>query len=114
MQVSQLHFIIIPLQVNTNGAISFEYAITQFTPNAFPLSSSRTLIAPFWADVDTRGTGDVWYHNSTDADLLNRASKEIRNAFPTQAAAGFTATDLFIATWNRVGYYHSRIDLVRM
>ena len=70
------------------------------------------LIAAFWGDVDTRGTGTVWYQRSTDNALLNRASMDIRNAFPTQAAAGFTATDLFIATWDRVGYFNSHTDLV--
>ena len=70
------------------------------------------LIAAFWGDVDTRGTGTVWYQRSIDNALLNRASMDIRNAFPTQAAAGFTATDLFIATWDRVGYFNSHTDLV--
>ena len=70
------------------------------------------LIAVFWGNVDTRGTGTVWYHGSTDNALLSRASMEIRNAFPTQADAGFTATDLFIATWDRVGYYSRHTDLV--
>ena len=70
------------------------------------------LIAAFWGDVDTRGTGTVWYQRSTDNALLNRASMDIRNAFPAQVAAGFTATDLFIATWDRVGYFNRRTDLV--
>ena len=100
------------MQVNTNGAISFESAVSQFTPDPFPLNGSRMLIAVFWGDVDTRGTGTVWYHGSTDDVLLNRASMDIRNAFPTQAAAGFAATDLFIATWDRVGYFSSNTDLV--
>ena len=100
------------LQINTNGAISFQTAVSQYTPDPFPLNGSRALIAPFWADVDTTGTGDVWYHKSTNTTLLNRASTEIRNAFPAQAAAGFTATNLFIATWDRVGYFNSHVDLV--
>ena len=70
------------------------------------------LIAAFWGDVDTRGTGTVWYHRSTDNVLLSRASMDIRNAFPAQADAGFTATDLFIATWDRVGYFSQHTDLV--
>ena len=70
------------------------------------------IIAAFWGDVDTRGTGIVWYHNSTDPTVLNRASDDIRNAFPMQAAAGFTATDVFVATWDRVGYYNQRTNLV--
>ena len=70
------------------------------------------IIAAFWGDVDTRGTGTVWYQESTDNALLNRASMDIRDAFPTQAAEGFTATGLFIATWDRVGYFDSHTDLV--
>ena len=98
--------------MNNNGAISFQTAVSQFTPNPFPLNGSRIIIAPFWGDVDTTGTGDVWYHNSMNTSQLNRASTDIRNAFPAQAAAGFTATSLFIATWNRVGYFNSHTDLV--
>ena len=100
------------MQVNTNGAISFESSVSQFTPNPFPLDGNRMLIAVFWGDVDTRGTGTIWYHGSTDDVLLNRASMDIRNAFPAQADAGFTATDLFIATWDRVGYFSRHTDLV--
>ena len=70
------------------------------------------LIAVFWGNVDTRGTGTVWYHGSTDNVLLSKASMDIRNAFPAQADAGFAATDLFIATWDRVGYYSRHTDLV--
>ena len=61
---------ILLLQVNTNGAISFQIAVSQYTPDPFPLNGSRALIAPFWADVDTTGTGDVWYHKSTNTTLL--------------------------------------------
>ena len=86
--------------------------MSQYTPDPFPLDGDTMLIAPFWGDVDTRGTGTVWYHNSTDPTVLNRASSDIRNAFPFQAAAGFTTTDLFIATWDRVGYFSQHTNLV--
>lgn len=86
--------------------------MSQFTPDPFPLDGDRMLIAPFWGDVDTRGTGSVWYHSSTDPTVLNRASNDIRNAFPVQAAAGFTATDIFIATWDMVGYFNQHTNLV--
>ena len=86
--------------------------MSQFTPDPFPLDGNRMLIAAFWGDVDTRGTGNVWYNNNTDPTVLNRASNDIRSAFPFQAAAGFTATDVFIATWDRVGYFNQHTDLV--
>ena len=68
------------------------------------------MVAPFWADVDTRGTGNVWYRESLDAALIARANNEIATAFPAQIP--FTASDLFIATWDGVGYFDSKTDKV--
>jgi len=99
------------LQVNTNGAISFSSAVSSFASTAFPLDGSRKLVAPYWSDVDTRGTGTIYYHESILNELLTRASEEIRNAFP---ANQFSATMLFIVTWDHVGYYNSRTDRVRV
>jgi len=46
--------------VNTNGNITFDAPTTNFTP--FPLANlNRQIIAPFFADVDTRGAGVVRY-----------------------------------------------------
>jgi len=69
-------------------------------------------VAPFWADVDTTSTatGDVWYRQSTDQALLDRANTQIRNGFPLQPQ--FTGTNLFIATWDRVGYFDGKSDKV--
>ena len=100
------------LQVNNNGAISFTTSVSQFTPAAFPLSGNLQLVAPYWADVDTRGTGTVWYREVTDmrSPLLANASDLIRSAFVGQQT--FVPTSLFIATWDHVGYFNSRTDKV--
>jgi hypothetical protein len=48
------------LYVNNNGNITFEARLFAYTP--LPLiSAGIKIIAPFWADVDTRGTGLVRY-----------------------------------------------------
>ena len=62
----------------------------------------------FWADVDTRGTGDVWYRQSIDPILFDRANTEIRSSFPYQAP--FNATQMHIFTWEGVGYFDSRSE----
>ncbi|MCE2681423.1 MAG: nidogen-like domain-containing protein [Flavobacteriia bacterium] len=83
------------LYINNNGNISFDYPYFAFTPNAFP-DSSTLMIAPFWADVDTRGTldslgvptgngGSVWYKLTPTALIVN---------------------------WNQVGYFNYHNDLV--
>ncbi len=48
--------------INNNGNISFDTAYSTFTANSFPDSTFK-MIAPFWADVDTRGalSGLVYY-----------------------------------------------------
>ena len=81
------------------------------------------MIAPFWADVDTRGSGTppagvakedvgkVWYREEFSSELLEKAGQEIREAFID--ASDFVPTSLFIATWRNVGYYEKRIDKAR-
>jgi len=72
--------------VNNNGNISFGSALGTFTPQPFP-NSSLPVIAPFWADVDTRnqpGGGAVYV------------------AAPNQ--------DTVVVTWNNVGYYSGHND----
>ena len=77
--------------------------VSQFTPDRFPLRDKRGRIAPFWGDVDTRNGGVVFYRESTDTALLQRATRDIRRAF--------RATWIFIATWDSVAFYGSRGDM---
>lgn len=46
--------------VNNNGNVTFDYGLGSYTPWGFP-SGDNPMLAPFFADVDTRGTGSVWY-----------------------------------------------------
>ena len=52
--------------VNTNGTISFINSVSSFATQAFPSNLQVPIIAPYWADVDTRQaigtyTNQVWY-----------------------------------------------------
>ena len=98
------------LQVNNNGVISFTRAVSDFTPEPFPLGNGLQLIAPFWGDVDTTGTGEVWYRETTNPALLQRAQREIREYFSGQEE--FVPKGIVIATWDHVGYYSSHTDKV--
>jgi hypothetical protein len=44
--------------VNNNGNITFDSPLSTFTPFGIP-NSGRVIIAPFFADVDTRGLGST-------------------------------------------------------
>jgi hypothetical protein len=65
------------LFVNNNGNLTFGAALSEFTPESFD-QISAPMIAPFWADVDTRvgqvtefGTGQVDGHEAFGATWLH-------------------------------------------
>ena len=74
------------LFVNNNGNVTFDQSLSQFTPDDLT-STSTNIIAPFFADVDTRGTGTVTYGQTT---LDGRAA--------------------FVVTWDEVGYFSQATD----
>ncbi|NWJ01616.1 SNED1 protein, partial [Crypturellus undulatus] len=91
------------LYVNNNGIISFLKEVSQFTPVAFPISKDRRVVAAFWADVDNRRAGDVYYRESKDQAILERATRDIAQYFPE--FPDFSAQWVFIATWYRVTFF---------
>lgn len=72
------------LYINNNGNVSFGISYPTFSSNPFP-DPSFVMVAPFWADVDTRGTGTVQYKITPTAMYVN---------------------------WEGVGYYSSMTDKV--
>lgn len=72
--------------VNNNGNISFGNNLSAYTPRPFP-ASTLPVIAPYWADVDTRAqpNGGAVYAAAPNADTV-------------------------VVTWNNVGYYNQRND----
>jgi gliding motility-associated-like protein len=70
--------------INNNGNISFGTAYGTFTANAFP-DPNFIMIAPFWADVDTRNTASgLVYYKITSTYMIVR--------------------------WQTVGYYSMHAD----
>ncbi len=76
--------------INNNGNVTFDGATPTYTPAAFP-ASANPMMAPWWADVDTRGAGPSIPNE-------NRVYWDIR--------AG-----RLVVTWYRVGYYNAHVDL---
>ncbi len=78
--------------VNNNGNVSFSGPLSDFTPSLFPISRAA-MIAPFWADVDTRNQTDnlpVPFMNNVY--LANPDNKTV------------------VVTWDTVGYYNQHND----
>lgn len=60
------------LYINNNGNVSFGASYGTFTANSFP-DPTFIMVAPFWADVDTRGAGSgVVYYKLTPTYLIVR------------------------------------------
>ncbi len=72
--------------VNNNGNVSFETAVSESTPQAFPVAG-QPMIAPYWADVDTR---------SEDGGAVYVASP---------------GSDAVVVTWDGVGCFDQHTDL---
>ncbi|MBX2971971.1 MAG: T9SS type A sorting domain-containing protein [Flavobacteriales bacterium] len=57
--------------VNNNGNVSFVQSFGTYSSTGFPNNTNR-MVAPFWADVDTRNDGgEVWYKVTPTAMYVN-------------------------------------------
>ncbi len=88
------------LYVNNNGNITFNTPQAAFTPTAITGTTSNPIIAAYFADVDTRGTGATVTPggNSTGSNLVY---------WDLDSANG-----IFTATWDDVGYYSRETRLL--
>ena len=96
------------MQIYDDGIISLG-GLFSSTRIPLPLSDllSQHIIAPYWADVDARTVGDIYYRQTSEPSLLGRATRELQSAFPTSSNA--TIKNLLIATWDAVGHeFNSR------
>ncbi len=69
--------------INTNGNISFTQGVGVFSPSGFPYNVP--MVAPFWADVDTRNTA---------------CNEIVYKLFP----------NYMIVTWENVGWYNQQCN----
>ena len=73
--------------VNNNGNITFDAPLPEFTPFGLTTEVGTPIIAPFFADVDTRGVGSGLVHYGATAD-----------------------NKIFCVNWIKVGYFPSKTD----
>ena len=99
------------MQVSANGIISFNDPFTSVIPSPFPLSNDTELIAPYWAHADIFSAGTVFYRETNDSDILSSTNTAVRFFFPE--FSNFSATTVFIVTWEEIGYAFGGVDKVR-
>ncbi|XP_013386084.1 nidogen-1 isoform X2 [Lingula anatina] len=99
--------------VNSNGHLSFVTELPRHKSDLILPRIGYEVIAVFLADIDTTTdeSGNIYYRKEVaNQQLLNRASRSIQQHFKN--VNNFRAKMLFIATWDRVGYYDRQHDLV--
>jgi hypothetical protein len=85
--------------INNNGNVTLDDYMSTYTPVPI-LGTGQPLFAPFWADVDTRGTGSglvTWGNSTIDG----------RAAFGVN---WFSCASIDCTSWNGVGYYGLNVD----
>ena len=93
-------------QINPNGVLSFQspFIRSGYVPQGFSLSEvDTTLIVPFWDNLGIGRSGSIFYRQTNDTTLLQRARDQLQELFPS--SGNFTPTTLFIATWDRVAQF---------
>jgi hypothetical protein len=85
--------------INNNGNVSFLAPYFTYTANPFP-DSTYNMIAPFWGDVDTRGT-----------DVLDSLGNYIETLDGGSVWYKVTPSAL-IVYWDHVGYFSNHTDLL--
>ncbi|KUG53851.1 hypothetical protein AVL61_15060 [Kocuria rosea subsp. polaris] len=78
------------LWVNNNGNVTFDQPLSTYTPFGLD-GTNRVIVAPFFGDVDTRGSG----------------SDVVRYGYGTTTFEGRPA---FCVNWLEVGYYPAQFD----
>ena len=76
------------LYVNNNGNVTFDDYLPSFTPFAL-VGTTRVIIAPYFADVDTRGTG---------------------SGLVTYGATTYGGRSAFCVNWVNLGYFSIQTD----
>jgi|GEM_PF-874962 len=81
------------IYINNNGNITFNNPASSFTPTSIDAGLGTPIIAPFWADVDTRGnTGNI-----SPGGTSNGANRVYWNVDSTNK--------VITVTWDDVGFY---------
>lgn len=71
--------------INNNGNVTFTGPLSTYTAFAFPNNEGIVIVAPFFADVDTRPAASGKVHYKATSEYI-------------------------VITWNNVGYYRQRTD----
>jgi hypothetical protein len=96
--------------VDTNGNFAFRGAVSTYTPNAFP-GAQNPMIAPFWADVDTRAPSWCAYPSGGTFPAGSTCQSVYGNNGPASNGIWWDIrAGQVVITWDHVGYFNCHQD----
>jgi hypothetical protein len=93
------------LYVNNNGNVTFNAPLSLYTPSALSLAGTP-ILAPFLADVDTRGTDG----NGAGNSLVGWGSRTGAFGIPTVNSPAGLRHDMFAVNWVDVGFFSQQVS----
>jgi MYXO-CTERM domain-containing protein len=96
--------------INNNGNLSFQGPLVAFTPDAFP-GAPEPMIAPYWADVDTRNgssecdDGNYPSNGGYPAGATCTSGPDYTSAPATDGVWWSLTPGQMVVTWDQVGFY---------
>ena len=103
------------MQINTNGFLSFERPVEDFSPDLFPEPHTTYLVAPYWADINIDNAlelGQISYEVHTadsDSTLLSQVSFFISEQW--EDSEEFIGRWMLVAEWNDVPPFGSTTEV---
>lgn len=98
--------------MSTNGLLTFRGSYYEYSPRRFnnSVALGLPLIAAYWADVNIRRFGNIFYRQTNETGDIQTAEYYINAHLSLDF--GFRPTSLFIATWVRVAQFGQTSDEV--
>ena len=110
-----MKFLVQFLQVGDNGVISFGSPFLFHRPSLFPTNIEtirhRFVVAPFWADVDSRRSGLIRYQVLDATKHSNATINEVSSYISQTVNESFSGLWMLVAEWQNVHPYpHGTVE----
>lgn len=96
--------------VNNNGNVTFTSGLYSYTPGAIGTGFTSPIIAPYWADVDTRGTSWSYWNDPIESGFVTPTPGGNSRGTNLTWYDLDPSTGTITVTWDDVGYFSQYTD----
>jgi len=99
--------------IGTNGYLTFGAGEWEYIPKTSAFVDNYSMVGTYWCDIylpSNLPASHLWYRETNDKELRNRADKIIHEYFNDCGGHKFKTKYLFIVTWQRLGSYCEAVN----